>query len=62
MADIVNLNRKRKEAVRREQRRQVAENRVRFGLTKTQRQSGRSEAEKARKKLTQKQLEPKPWN
>jgi hypothetical protein len=57
MADIVNLNRFRKRRTREEEGRQAAENRVRFGRTKEERDKAAREAEKAARELEGKRKE-----
>ncbi len=46
MGDIVNLNKYRKQRQRTEQTKQAAENRVRFGRSKSDRASARSEQDR----------------
>lgn len=60
MADIINLRRERKRRERAVAADQAAENRVRFGLPKQVQQQLRQDAEKARRELDGKQLEPDP--
>ena len=57
MADVVNLNRYRKRRAREEDRKTVAENRLRFGRSKSETLKARREAEKAAKDLDDKHLE-----
>jgi hypothetical protein len=51
MAEIVNLNRYRKERAKDEKARQAAENRTKFGRAKAERDSKRHEEELRRKNL-----------
>ena len=51
MGDVVNLNRFRKRRARDEDERRAAENRVRFGRTKADRDKAARTAEKAAKEL-----------
>jgi hypothetical protein len=57
MAEIINLNRKRKEAARRDAERRAGENRLRFGRRKEERLQTRAEREKAVKDLDDKKLD-----
>jgi hypothetical protein len=57
MADVVNLNRYRKQRARDADRKAAAENRRRFGRTKSDLAKTRREAEKAEKNLDDKRLE-----
>jgi Domain of unknown function (DUF4169) len=57
MGDIVNLNQFKKRKERGESVKRAAENRVRFGMTKTERGKAQREAEKSRKDLDDKQLD-----
>ncbi len=57
MADIVNLNQYRKRRDRREAEKAAAENRVRHGRSKVDRQTERRENEKAAKDLEDKRLD-----
>jgi hypothetical protein len=60
MADIINFNKARKRRAKEEAARQAAENRVRFGRTKAQKESEATAAEEAQKKLDQLKREPPP--
>jgi vacuolar-type H+-ATPase subunit C/Vma6 len=51
MADVINLNRFRKNKAREDAERQAEENRVRFGRTKAQKQRDAAEAEEAQRRL-----------
>ena len=51
MADIINFNKARKRKAREQAQAQAAENRVRFGRTKEQKQLETTQAEEARRKL-----------
>lgn len=51
MADIVNLNKKRKRKVREAAEKQAAANRVRFGRTKAEKVRDEAEAERERRDL-----------
>lgn len=57
MAEIVNLNRFRKQRERDAARRTADENRVAHGRTKAERSKARAEAEKAAKDLDGKQID-----
>jgi len=57
MADVINLNRYRKQRTRNADRKTAAENRLRFGRTKSDLAKGRRDAEKAAKNLDDKRLE-----
>jgi hypothetical protein len=57
MADIVNLNQYRKRRDRHAVNKRAAENRVRHGRTKIERERGKQETEKNRKDLDDKRLE-----
>ncbi len=57
MADIVNFNQFRKRRDRREAEKSAAENRIRHGRTKADRQMERRENEKAAKDLEDKRLD-----
>ena len=60
MTTIVNLNRFRKRGARAADGRRAAENRVRFGRSKTARASDERERERAATALDGKRLEPAP--
>lgn len=51
MAEIINLNKRRKLKARAQAEQQAAENRLRFGRTKAQKERDAQEAEDARRKL-----------
>lgn len=51
MATVINLNKARKQKARTDADKQAAENRVKFGRTKAQKQRDIAEAEEARRKL-----------
>ena len=53
MADIINLNKARKQKARKEAEARAAENRVRFGRPKAQKQLDEAKAESDRQKLDQ---------
>ena len=53
MAEIINFNKARKQKARAEAEKQAAENRVRFGRTKGQKQLDRTEDETARQRFEQ---------
>jgi hypothetical protein len=57
MSDPVNLNRFRKRRAREEDQKTAAENRVRFGRTKAERDKARRESEKAAKDLANKRID-----
>jgi hypothetical protein len=57
MADPVNLNRFRKRRAREDDQKIAAENRVRFGRTKGERDKARRESEKAAKDLAGKRID-----
>jgi len=57
MGDVVNLNRFRKRRARDDDERQAAENRVRFGRTKAEREKASRTADKAAKDLEGKRKE-----
>jgi hypothetical protein len=54
MTEPINLNKARKARAKAEDKRQAAENRVRFGRTGAEKQVSKLEAEKARRALDQK--------
>ena len=54
MAEPINLNRARKARDRAAEKAQAAENRVRFGRTKTEKQVSKLEAERAKRALDEK--------
>ncbi|MDM4768936.1 DUF4169 family protein [Solimonas sp. SE-A11] len=58
MADIINLNKARKRKARAEAEQLAAENRVRFGRTREQRQLDEVQAEDARRRMDQLRREP----
>jgi hypothetical protein len=58
MADIINLNKHRKHKARADAERRAADNRVRFGRTKAEKQKDAAETEAARHKLDQLRREP----
>jgi hypothetical protein len=58
MADVINLRRARKDKARREHEREAAANRLRFGRTKAQKSTDRDAAERGRRTLDNKRLEP----
>lgn len=58
MAELINLNKARKAKLRAEAERQAAENRVRFGRSKAQKQLDATEAEAMRRKLDALKLDP----
>lgn len=63
MAEIINLNRARKQRRRDEKQRQAADNRVRFGRTRTEKDRAAAEEAAARANLDGHRLdsgEPKP--
>ena len=57
MADLVNLNRYRKERNRRDAEKTAAENRARHGRSKTERKKERLDSAKAAKDLDNKRLD-----
>ena len=58
MADVINLRRARKDKARREQEREAAANRLRFGRTKAQKSTDQDSAARRRRSLDDKRLEP----
>lgn len=58
MADLLNLNKARKRKQRADAARTAAENRVKFGRTKAQRQRDEQEATEAARRLEQLRREP----
>lgn len=60
MADLINLNKARKAKARADAERQAAENRIRFGRTRAQRQADTAAAEDAARKLDALRREPPP--
>src|SRR3546814_15030790 len=58
MADIINLNKHRKQKARIEAERQAADNRVRFGRTKAEKDKATAEAEAAGQRMDQLRREP----
>lgn len=59
MADIINLNKKRKAKVRLEKEKKAAENRVKFGRTKQEKQIEQQENERDKRHLDGHKLEKK---
>lgn len=57
MADVVNLNRYRKQREREGARKSAEENRIRFGRDKSERSKAQHEAERAAKELDDKRLD-----
>ncbi len=57
MAEIVNLNRVRKNKKRTQKEKQAAENRVKFGKTKSEKQKQRAEDNLAKRKIEDHKLE-----
>ncbi|WP_082765800.1 MULTISPECIES: DUF4169 family protein [unclassified Phenylobacterium] len=57
MAELINLNKARKAKARAAHKAQAAENRVRFGQTKGQKDVARLDAERARRELDGKKRE-----
>lgn len=60
MGEVVNLNKVRKLKARQTAEQQAAENRVRFGRSKAQKQQDVLEAEVAKRRLDQLRREPQP--
>lgn len=60
MATVINLNKVRKQKARSEAEKQAAENRVKFGRSKAQKQRDATEAAEAKRKLDQLKREPVP--
>lgn len=60
MAEIINLNKARKAKARVTAEKQAAENRVRFGRSKAQKQQDAAEAEALRRKLDGLRLDDPP--
>jgi hypothetical protein len=58
MADILNLNKHRKQKARAEANKKAADNRVRFGRTKAERQKADIDAEIARRRMDQLRRDP----
>lgn len=58
MADIINLNKARKAKARVTAEKQAAENRLRFGRSKAQKQQDAAETEAMRRKLDGLRLDP----
>lgn len=58
MADVLNLNKARKRKQRADAAREAAENRVKFGRTKAQKQRDEEEAAEAARRLEQLRREP----
>ncbi len=57
MAEPINLNKARKARALAEDKRQAAENRVRFGRTKAEKQVAKLEAERERRELDERKRE-----
>jgi hypothetical protein len=57
MAELVNLNKFRKAKARREAEERAAQNRIRHGMPKSERQKARREAERAKKSVDDKRLD-----
>jgi len=57
MGDIVNLNKFRKQKTRDLREKQADDNRIKFGLTKAQKNIAKTETEKRQKKLDRKKLD-----
>lgn len=51
MADIINLNKVKKQRAKAEKKAKASENRTRFGLTKGQKKSNKADEDSARNKL-----------
>ena len=62
MADIINLNRKRKAKVRLEKEKKASENRVKFGRTKKEKQIAKHENERYEQHLDGHKLDKKRTN
>ncbi len=60
MADLINLNRFRKEKARADKAAKADENRVRFGRTKAEKQAAQREAEIETQRLEGHRREPSP--
>lgn len=58
MATVINFNKARKHKQRADAARQAAENRVKFGRTKADKQRDKAEAEAARRRLDQLRRDP----
>ncbi len=58
MAEVINLNKFRKQKARDSARQQAAENRVRFGRTKAEKAHDEAQAEDAQRKLDNLRREP----
>lgn len=58
MADIINLNKHRKQKARAEAERLAADNRVRFGRSKAEKDKAAAETEAARQRMDQLRREP----
>lgn len=58
MADLINLNKARKAKARLEAEQQAAENRIKFGRTKAQRQADEAAAAEAARRLDQLRRDP----
>ena len=58
MADVINLRRARKDKARREHEREAAANSQRFGRTKAQKSADQDSANRSRRSLDDKRLEP----
>ena len=57
LAEIINLNRMRKQKLRQEQKREAAVNRAAFGRTKEERRSQKSQQERQERDLDNKRLD-----
>lgn len=57
MAELINLNKARKAKARESDKAQAAENRVRFGQTKSEKRVSKLDAERARRELEGKKRE-----
>lgn len=60
MSKVVNLNKFRKQKARAEADKQAAENRVRFGRSKAEKEREAAVAEEARRRLDQLRRDPSP--
>ncbi|MES2885858.1 MAG: DUF4169 family protein [Pseudomonadota bacterium] len=60
MADIINLNKVRKLKMRTDAEKRAAENRIRFGRSKDEKQRERNETAEAARKLDGHKLDPPP--
>lgn len=57
MADIINLNKKRKAKIRLEKERKSSENRIKFGMTKKEKQAVAQDNERSERYLDNHKLE-----